>query len=349
VKSKITCVETANPSLRKDQKELIELMRFQDYSERSKKFYNRFLSDDGVRSRTFALDSMEVLATENCDESVLRFEKMATELAVRAGRKCLESAGLAPQQIDGLIITTCTGYLCPGLTSHVGEVLGISPDIFILDVVGHGCGAAVPGLRIADQFLLTKKDANVLFIAVEVSSATFVHGEAIDLILSNSIFGDGAAACIVTNCEKSGWLLERHGCLLVPEHREQLRFKTVNSRLNNVLGKDVPQIVARGVKELLSRMQITQLPDTLVFHPGGRLILDTLQQELNINPASLMASRYVLSEYGNMSSPCVLFILKRWMDTTKFADGTPALMVSYGAGVSVNAACLRWSEQERVL
>jgi len=344
VKSRITCVETANPSLRKDQNELIELMKFQDYSERSKKFYNRFLSDHGVRSRTFALDSMEVLATENCDESVLRFEKMATELAVRAGRKCLESAGLQPEQIDGLIITTCTGYLCPGLTSHVGEVLGISPDIFILDVVGHGCGAAVPGLRIADQFLLTKKDANVLFIAVEVSSATFVHGEAIDLILSNSIFGDGAAACIVTNCEKPGWLLERHGCLLVPEHREQLRFKTVNSRLNNVLGKDVPQIVARGVKELLSRMQITQLPETLVFHPGGRLILDTLQQELSINPKSLIASRYVLSEYGNMSSPCVLFILKRWMDTTKFTDGTPALMVSYGAGVSVNAACLRWSE-----
>ncbi len=344
MKSRITCVETANPSLRKDQKELIELMRFQNYSERSKKFYNRFLSDDGVRSRTFALDSMEVLATENCDESVFRFEKMATELAVQAAQKCLKAVGLGIGQIDGLIITTCTGYLCPGLTSHVGEVLGISPDIFILDVVGHGCGAAVPGLRIADQFLLTKKNANVLFIAVEVSSATFVHGEAIDLILSNSIFGDGAAACIVTNCKKPGWQLERHGCLLVPEHREQLRFKTVNSRLNNVLGKDVPQIVAQGVKELLARMQITQLPDILVFHPGGRLILDTLQQELNINSTSLMASRYVLSEYGNMSSPCVLFILKRWMDTTKFIDGTPALMVSYGAGVSVNAACLRWSE-----
>ena len=344
MKSRITCVQTANPLLRKEQKELIDLMMSQDYSERSKKFYNRFLSDPGVRTRTFGLDRMEQLATENCDESVLRFEKMATQLAVRAGVKCLESAGLVPEDIDGLIITTCTGYLCPGLTSHVGEALGIRSDIFILDIVGHGCGAAVPGLRIADQFLSSKVKANVLFIAVEVSSATFVHGEAIDLILSNSLFGDGAAACIVTNDEKPGWLLERHGCLLVPEHREQLRFKTVNSRLNNVLGKDVPQIVARGVKELLSRMQITDLPDTLVFHPGGRLILDTLQQELKINPVSLEASRYILAEYGNMSSPCVLFILKRLMDTRQFTDGTPALMVSYGAGVSVNGACLRWSE-----
>jgi len=344
LKSRIIGVETANPSLRKDQKELIELMMAQDYSERSKKFYNRFLSDPGVRSRTFGLDRMEVLATENCDESSLRFEKMATQLAVDAGRKCLKSAGLDSQQIDGLIITTCTGYLCPGLTSHVGEILGIRQDIFILDIVGHGCGAAVPGLRVADQFLSTKEKANVLFIAVEVSSATFVHGEAIDLILSNSIFADGAAACIVTNQEKQGWQLEGHGCLLVPEQREQLRFKTVNSRLNNVLGKDVPQIVARGVKELLSRMKITQLPDTLVFHPGGRLILDTLQQELNINPVSLEASRYILAEYGNMSSPCVLYILKRLMDTKKFVDGTPALMVSYGAGMSINGACLRWTE-----
>lgn len=344
MKSRITCVKTANPSLRKDQKELIDLMMVQDYSERSKKFYNRFLSDPGVRSRTFGLDRMEQLATENCDESVLRFEKMATQLAVSAGRQCLEAAGLGPEHIDGLIITTCTGYLCPGLTSHVGEALGIRPDIFILDIVGHGCGAAVPGLRIADQFLLTKEKANVLFIAVEVSSATFVHGEAIDLILSNSIFGDGAAACIVTTHEKPGWQLEQHGCLLVPEQREQLRFKTVNSRLNNVLGKDVPQIVARGVKDLLSLMKITHLPETLVFHPGGRLILDTLQKELNINPVSLEPSRYVLAEYGNMSSPCVLFILKRLMDTKQFLDDTPALMVSYGAGMSINGACLRWKE-----
>src|SRR5208283_4511081 len=108
------------------------------------------------------------------------------------GRKCLDSAGLLAEHVDALIITTCTGYLCPGLTSHVGEALGIRPDIFILDIVGHGCGAAVPGLRIADQYLMTKEKSNVLFIAVEVSSATFVHGEAIDLILSNSIFGDGA-------------------------------------------------------------------------------------------------------------------------------------------------------------
>ena len=347
MRSRITCVETANPSLRKQQDELIELMKVQDYSERSKKFYNRFLSDPGVRSRTFGVDYMEVLSTETCDESHLRFERMATQLAVEAANKCLAKAQLTIDQIDGLIISTCTGYLCPGLTSHVGEALGIRPEIFILDIVGHGCGAAVPGLRIADQFLSTEPNGNVLFIAVEVSSATFVHGEAIDLILSNSIFGDGAAACIVTNQDKTGWQLERHGCLLIPEYREQLRFKVVNSRLNNVLGKDVPQFVARGVKKLLSDMKIDQLPDTLIFHPGGRLILDTIQQELNINPASLQASRYVLAQYGNMSSPCVLYILKRWMDTQQFIDGTEALMVSYGAGVSINGACLRWSESSR--
>ena len=184
----------------------------------------------------------------------------------------------------------------------------------------------------------------MLFIAVEVSSATFVHGEAIDLILSNSIFGDGAAACIVSTEDKPGWSLEKHGCYLVPQHREQLRFKTVNSRLNNVLGREVPSIVAKGVKDLLISMGITELPEVLVFHPGGRLILDTIQKELNIDPVSLEASRFVLAEYGNMSSPCVLYILKRWMETKEFLDGEPALMVSYGAGVSINGACLRWTE-----
>ena len=153
MKSRISCIETANPALRRDQKELIDLMMAQNISDRSKKYYSLFLSDPGVRSRTFGIDRLEQVFFENCDESVLRFERIATELALRAARKCLDTAGVLPEEIDGLIITTCTGYLCPGLTSHVGQALGVRPDIFILDVVGHGCGAAVPGLRIADQFL----------------------------------------------------------------------------------------------------------------------------------------------------------------------------------------------------
>jgi alkylresorcinol/alkylpyrone synthase len=319
-------------------------MMHQDFSSRSKKYYERFLSDPGIRTRAFGLKSLEQLFLETPDQSAARFTSVAVDLAVHAARLTLEAATLGSADIDGLVIVTCTGYLCPGLTSYVGQALGLRSDIFLLDVVGHGCGAAVPGLRIADQFVSTHQSAKVLMIAVEVCSATFVHGESIDLMLSNSIFADGAAACLVSSDGRPGWQMEQHACRLYPEYRDDLRFRTLNARLTNTLSKAVPGIVARGVKELLAYMGIAQLPEILVFHPGGRMILDLVEKELNIPPVMLEPSRAILAKHGNLSSPSVLYVLERVMDAQRISDLTPALMVSYGAGVSINGLQLCWKE-----
>lgn len=342
MESKITCIKTANPSMRMSQQEVLDVVLTQDFSARSKKFYTKFLLDPGVHTRTFGIDSVALAVTESGDASAKRFEDVASQLAIDAGQQCLKAANLSPEDIDGLIVATCTGYLCPGLTSYVSQGLGMKSEMFILDLTGHGCGAALPGLRIADQFLKNKKNGKVMFIAVEVCSATFFHGESIDLLISNSIFGDGAAACIVSSGEGPGWVMEQHEGLLFPEYREQLRYKTVNSRLCNVLSKEVPHLVAKGVKELLRTMNIQQLPQFLALHPGGRVILDTLQEVFKIPARSLEPSRYILSEYGNMSSPSVLYVLKRLMETNTFEDNTEALLISYGAGMSVNGTSLRW-------
>ncbi len=344
MESRITCIKTANPSMRMSQQEVLDVVLTQDFSARSKKFYTKFLSDPGVHTRTFGIDSVALAVTESGDASAKRFEDVASQLAIDAGQQCLKAANLKPEDIDGLIIATCTGYLCPGLTSYVSQGLGMKSEMFILDLTGHGCGAALPGLRIADQFLNNKKNGKVMFIAVEVCSATFFHGESVDLLISNSIFGDGAAACIVSSGEESGWVMTQHEGLLFPEYREQLRYKTVNSRLCNVLSKEVPQLVAKGVNELLRKMNIQHLPEFLALHPGGRVILDTLQEEFNISPVSLEPSRYILSEYGNMSSPSVLYVLKRLMETHTFEDNTEALLISYGAGMSVNGTSLQWKK-----
>lgn len=344
MKAKIINIKTANPSFKVEQRQLIPFVMAQDIPLRRKQYYRRFLSDRGVVTRTFALESYHQVVHETSDQSILRYEQAAVELATRAARQCLESEGLGSQDIDGLIIATCTGYLCPGLTSYIKESLNLKRDIYTLDMVGHGCGAALPALRNAQQFLLSKpQGAHVLLIAVEVCSAAYFEGDAIDLMISNSIFGDGAAACIVTNLPKPGWAIERQYSMLFPEYREDLRFRTVNGRLSNVLSKNVPEIVAYGVKETLKGMSLTQLPEIMAFHTGGRAILDRLQTELGLSEEALAPSRKVLAEYGNMSSPCVLYVLKHLMDERVIDEGTEALMVSYGAGVAINAAQLRWN------
>ena len=343
MKIKITNIKTANPPLKVEQKDIIPFMMTLDIPYRRKQYYRRFLSDDGVITRTFGVDKIEQVLTETSDQSAERFQQVAVELATRAGRECLETEQLLPEQIDGLIIATCTGYLCPGLTSYIVESLGLRSDIYVLDMVGHGCGAALPALKNAQNFLETKPNGNVLLIAVEVCSSAFFDGDAVDLIISNSIFGDGAAACIVTNEDKPGWTLERNQSMIFPQFREDLRFKTVNGRLSNVLSKNVPEIVSFGVQELLKKMEITTLPKILAFHTGGRAILDRLQVDLALPASALEPSRRVLSEYGNMSSPCVLYVLKQMMDELIIDDGTPALTLSYGAGLAVNATEIRWS------
>ncbi len=343
MKARITHIQTANPPLKIEQKELLPFVMALDLPERRKDFYRRFLADDGIRTRTVAAEGVAQVLQESSNDSIIRFERTAVELAAQAGQKCLEASGLLPEKIDGLIVVTCTGYLCPGLTSYVTEALGLRPDIYMLDMVGHGCGAALPALRNADNFLAMHPKGSLLLVAVEICSAAFVNGDTVDQIVSNSIFGDGAAACILTNDARPGWALEQHASLLFPHYREELRFKTVDGRLTNILSKNVPRIVAEGVRDVLKVMKLERLPEIIACHTGGRAILDRLQVELNLAPHTLDVSRRVLAEYGNMSSPSVLYVLKQMMDNNIYDDGTPALMLSYGAGLTVNGAIVRWT------
>src|SRR5213078_306541 len=102
-----------------------------------------------------------------------RFAEHAPRLAQEAAEEALRDAGCAASEIDGLIISTCTGYLCPGLTSYVVERLGLAQDIVALDLVGQGCGAALPNLRMAEALLAAQRCEKVLSICVEVCSAAF--------------------------------------------------------------------------------------------------------------------------------------------------------------------------------
>jgi len=163
---------------------------------------------------------------------------VATDIGTKAVQRCLADAGIGKQEVDGLIITTCTGYLCPGLSSYVCESLGFRDNIFTSDLVGHGCGAAIPALQVADQFLKSGRGSNVLVLCVEVCSAAFFWGSDIGLILSNSIFADGAAACLLTtDSRRSGLEIRAFESLLWPQYREDLRFKQQDSRLCNVINK----------------------------------------------------------------------------------------------------------------
>ena len=129
--------------------------------------------DNGIDARHLALEPLTEVFNLTPDALQTRFTRYAPTLATEAAQRALKDADCKPDEIDAVLISTCTGYLCPGLTSYVGEKLGLRPNVFTLDLVGQGCGAALPNLRAAEAILTAGRAKKVLSVCVEVCSAAF--------------------------------------------------------------------------------------------------------------------------------------------------------------------------------
>ncbi len=166
-----------------------------------------------------------------------RFLKFGRGTAVAASRRALAEAGVEPAGIAGLIVNTCTGYLCPGLSSYIAEDLGLDTSIRFLDLMGMGCGAAIPNLEAAAGMLARSGEGPVLSIAVEICSATIFPSHEPELVVSNSIFGDGAAAAVLDlkrEDRRDGLAkMADFAADLFPRRREDLRYRTESGRLRN--------------------------------------------------------------------------------------------------------------------
>lgn len=349
---KIVDISTANPRLCMSQKEILErILASPLRSAREKKLYKRFLSEPSINTRYTAIDgSPEGLFDETQDEVIIRFQKQATKIGTQAVQGLLAKTKLAPSDIDAIIITTCTGYLCPGLTSYISQEVGLREDVHPEDMVGVGCGAALPAMKSAWQFLATHPDTNVIVLAVEICTATSFWSEDMDLIISNSIFGDGAAACLLTNKPHvDGLAVKKFQSVLWPEYRDRLRYVTKNGRLHNVLNKEVPVIAARAFdqvhRQLTADMKLKI--DHYAVHPGGRKILDEIESIAGFGPEVLVRSRDILFQYGNMSSPSVLYVLNDIINKDRPREGESVGIFSFGAGLTSFGALTQWKKGDR--
>src|SRR5258706_15122278 len=160
--------------------------------------------DNGIERRALALDSLDESFDLDPDTLHRRFVKHAPRLASAAGKKALADAHLRAHDIDAVIVSTCTGYLCPGLSSYVIEALGLRADVVALDLVGQGCGAALPNLRSADAFIASRRAEHVLSICVEVCSAAFYLDNDLGVLVSACLFGDGAAEAGLSSAPREG-------------------------------------------------------------------------------------------------------------------------------------------------
>ena len=347
---RIVGLGTANPPLRLSQQEIYQAYAESlPLSDEAKILLKRiFIDNQSIAFRHLGMDALTDALQNSQDELIARFKKFGVSVAVGAASEALADAGLTADDVDAVVVNTCTGYLCPGLTSYVAEALPLRKDVRPFDLMGMGCGGAIPNLETAHNFLQANTNCNALSIAVEVCSATLFFSESPDILVSNAIFGDGAAATVLTNRPvKAGPRIRGFGAGLFPEHRPHLHYATVDSKLRNVLSQRVPIVGARCGKQVIDSLlaihgMTYQDVGHWIVHPGGEKVLDAFQRSLPVSDESLLPSRAVLRDYGNMSSASVLFVLEKVLRQHTPRAGDVGLLCSFGAGFSAFAALLEF-------
>lgn len=313
--------------------------------------YRRVLGDSSIATRHLAVDDLSEILETGHDAVLARFERWAAGLSSSSLVRALEAANVQAGAVDFLAVTTCTGYLCPGLTSYVMERAALRADVRRIDLVGMGCGAALPALEQACHFLAAHPDGTAAVVSTEICSAAILLGDAPDLVVSNAIFGDGSAAAILRRADRTpaSSVLPPRPTLLgfrsltLPEWRDTLRFRTEGGHLRNVLSRDVPIRAGiacrRLVLDLLGEHGLgTDEVGHWVVHAGGRLVLDAIERALALPVSALAASRAVLHEVGNLSSPTVLFVLAEEQRRRPPSPGDLGIISAFGAGFAAHAA-----------
>jgi len=308
-------------------------------SKRSRLILHSILThDNGIATRHFAMPEIERVFDRTPDELNAVFRAEAPALAARALTRALANAHLDPLQLDALLICTCTGYLCPGLTSYVSELIGLRPNAFLQDLVGLGCGAAIPTLRAASYVVAAQPEATVACVAVEICSAAFYLDDDPGVLVSACLFSDGAAATI-WRAHPGPTRLRAFdfNTLHLPADRDKLRFEQRDGKLRNLLDSSVPTLAAAAVEKLWAARGPRPVA-RVVAHPGGRDVIEALAPV--VAPHTLDASVHVLRSYGNLSSPSVLFVLEETIERASLHDHGDFWLVSFGAGFSAHSCRL---------
>lgn len=271
---------------------------------------------------------------------------------IKLGKKCLQDAlhkaRLQPEQLDYIITVSCTGIMIPSLDAYLINELKLRQDIVRLPVTEMGCAAGVSGMVYARQFLQSNPGKRAAIIAVESPTATFQLDDfTMPNIVSAAIFGDGAACAILSSHEDDkGPAIIGDGMYHFFDAEHMMGFKLTNTGLQMVLDVEVPDTIAAHfpaiVHPFLEKHGTSiEKVDHLIFHPGGRKIIQTVEGLFGELGKNIDDTKEVLRLYGNMSSATVLYVLERFMER-EVPAGEQGLMLSFGPGFSAQRILLQW-------
>lgn len=303
----------------------------------------------GIERRHLARPAAFYLSETSLSARNGAYEEVARELSIEAARRALEAAGVAPGEVDVVIDTSCTGVMIPAIDVFVANALGMRADVRRVPLTEAGCAAGATALWLAHDLLRARGQGTALVIAVELPSLTLQLDDASRAnLISAAIFGDGAAALVVSTRPPRGPGLEllAQKTVLFPDTVDLMGFDLRSEGFRIVLSQRIPHLVAqrlRGEVEAFLAAQGRSLGELAfhALHPGGTKVLDGIRDALGLSEEQVASSRRVLRSYGNLSSASVHFVARDLLARGKVAPGALGLLVAMGPGFTVELGLLR--------
>ncbi|ULQ52601.1 type III polyketide synthase [Flavihumibacter fluvii] len=350
--TKILSIGTANPVYRHRQGDILQFMRrvyaLDMVEDRKLKF---LYGQSGIDSRYSVIPDYSLQPSDwkfyPASESLEPFpslelrlswyNKHAAALSIDAIRKCLGKVKVNAAEITHLITVSCTGMSAPGLDLEVMELLELSRSVSRSSINFMGCYAAVHGLKQADAICRSTRGAKVLVVCTELCTLHFQKAATPDNIASSLLFGDGSAAVLLTCDESSGVHIRGFYGEVIPKGKRDMSWELSSSGFLMTLSGYIPELIATDFSPLLHRalaqfgIQENEIQQWCI-HPGGKRILQAVEKSLNL-PGEALASGYeILKQFGNMSSPTILFVLQHMLE--KGAQGN-MIAAAFGPGLTM--------------
>ncbi|TRW99099.1 type III polyketide synthase [Flavobacterium gawalongense] len=301
-----------------------------------------------VDKRYSIMDPIAVFTKTSFEERNNIYVREVIDLGEKVLEKALKKANWNPEDLDYIITVSCTGIMIPSLDAYLINKLKLRQDIVRLPVTEMGCVAGISGIIYAKNFLQANPGKRAAVIAVESPTATFQLDDfSMANIVSAAIFGDGAACVLLSSHQdEEGPEILAEEMYHFYDNIQMMGFKLTNSGLQMVLDIEVPETIASHFPDIihpfLEKNNLTiDTIDHLIFHPGGKKIVQTVETLFSDLEKNIDDTKEVLRLYGNMSSATVLYVLERIMDS-KPKKGEKGLMLSFGPGFSAQRVLLQF-------
>lgn len=301
-----------------------------------------------VDKRYSIMDPIEVFTATTFEEKNDIYVREVIDLGEKVLQKALDKANWKPEDLDYIITVSCTGIMIPSLDAYLINKLKLRQDIVRLPVTEMGCAAGISGIIYARNFLKANPGKRAAVIAVESPTATFQLDDfSMANIVSAAIFGDGAACVLLSSDESDeGPEILADEMYHFYDNEHMMGFKLTNSGLQMILDIEVPDTIASHFPNIIhpflakNNLTIEEI-DHLIFHPGGKKIVQTVEELFSGLGKNIDATKEILRNYGNMSSATVLYVLERVMEEHP-AKGSKGLMLSFGPGFSAQRILLQF-------